>query len=213
MSRRLTNVFLPVMLLLRISSPLSSQALGAGYQLARSDHHNARDARGLAIRIRLPVPVDLRYDYLAANGERFESPCVGFVPPGCPSETVHHSTGLHSIFIAARARLFSFGSFQLIALPELGFVTGTIERRGMTSGKETSASGSAPGAGLSLELAAPRVGGSAFGGWVAMRLRGFVHPGSYAVDGYEPVRDLNGISSVELGVTYAVPSREAAAPR
>lgn len=147
----------------------------------------------------------MRYDYLLARGQRFDSPCGGFIPPGCGPETINYSSDLHSIVFAARVRLLSRGSFHLFALPEVGLVSGTIAKRSAADpSRGTAATGSTPGAGAALELAAYRVGGTAWGGWIAARMPGFVHPGAHAVDGYEPHRSLNRISSVELGVTYAL---------
>ena len=192
------------MLTLGVSSPLGAQALGAGYQIARANQTDMRQSNGLGLRVRFRVPIDLRYDYLVADGQRFESPCGGFIPPNCPPETINSSSRLHSVFIAARARLLSRGSFDLFALPEVGFVSGTIVRRGVTSGRGSDATGGALGAGAAVELFASRVGGTPIGGWVAARFRGFVHPGTSAVDGYEPHRGLDWIRSVEFGVTFAL---------
>ena len=191
-------------LALGVAGPLGAQALGAGYQIARANQIDMRQSGGLGLRLRFRVPIDLRYDYLVADGQRFESPCVGFIPPNCPPETINSSSRLHSVFIAARARLVSRGSWQLFALPEVGFVSGTIVRTGVTSGRRSDATGGGLGAGGAVELFASRVGGTPIGGWVAARFRGFVHPGAYAADGYEPHRGLDWIRSVEFGVTFAL---------
>ena len=116
-----------VMLTLGVCSPppLGAQALGAGYQIALSNQIDMRQSNGPGLRVRFRVPIDLRYDYLLADGQRFDSPCGGFIPPNCGPETINVSSRLHSIFIAARARLLSRGSFDLFALPEVGLVSGT----------------------------------------------------------------------------------------
>lgn len=194
-----------VVLTLGVCTPLSAQVVGAAYQVARSDQIDTRAARGLGLRVRFSVPIELRYDYLVAQGQRFDSPCGGFIPPGCDPETITYASHLHGIFVAARARLLSRGSFHVFVLPEVGLVSGTITKRSAATGEVgASASGSAPGAGAALELSASRVGGTPIGGWIAARLRGFVHPGAYALDAYDPHRSLNRIGSVELGVTFAL---------
>jgi len=195
-----------VLVTLGVCSPLGAQALGAGYQIARANQIDMRQASGPGLRLRFRVPIDLRYDYLVTDGQRFDTPCGGFIPPNCPPETINSSSRLHSVFIAARARLLSRGSFHLFALPEVGFVSGTILKRGVASGRGTSATGGGLGAGAAVELFAARVGGTPIGGWVAARFRGFVHPGAYAVDGYEPHRELDWIRSVEFGVTFSLQS-------
>lgn len=193
-----------VILTLGVCSPLSAQVVGAGYQVARSDQVDTRASRGLGLRLRLPVPIDLRYDYLAAHGQRFDYPCGGFVPPGCVPETINYSSHLHSIFVAGRARLLSRGSFHLFALPEVGLASVRIAKRSAATGTQgASGSGSILGAGAALELSASRVGGTPIGGWIAARFRRFVAPGAYALDGYEPHRQLTQIGSVEFGVTFA----------
>lgn len=207
MSRRPVIILPAVLLTLSVSSPLGAQTFGAGYQLARSNHQDLRGSSGLGLRLRFPGPVDVRYDYLTADGQRFDYPCGGFIPPGCVQETIAYASRLHSLFIAARLRLLSRGSFQLFALPEIGLVSGSIVKRGIASGQGISANGGAPGGGGAVELLASRVGGSPIGGWIAARFRGFVHPGAYAVDGYEPYRLLDWIGSAEIGVTVALGSR------
>jgi len=192
------------MLALGVGSPLGAQALGAGYQIARANQIDMRQSNGLGLRLRLRVPIDLRYDYLVADGQRFDSLCGGFVPLNCPVETINTSSRLHSVFIAARARLLARGSWQLSALPEVGFVSGTIVKRGVASGGRSDATGGGLGAGGAVELFASRVGGTPLGGWVAARVRRFVHPGTYIADAYEPHRGLDWIRSVEFGVTFAL---------
>lgn len=193
------------MLLLSISGSLSAQAVGVGYQVARTDQSDTREARGPGVRVRFRGPVELRYDYLANDGQRFDYVCGGFIPPDCVQETIRYSSQLHSLFVAARARLFSLGSFHLAALPELGLVSGTIEKRSVATGRTgASAGGGALGAGVALELSATHVGGSAFGGWVAARIRGLANISPVAEDAYQPLRELSSIGSVELGVTVAL---------
>jgi hypothetical protein len=202
MSRRSITA---VLLALGTCSSLGAQAVGVGYQLARTDQSDTREARGPGLRVRFRGPVELRYDYLANDGERFDYPCGGFVPPGCVQETIHYSSRLHSIVVAGRAALFSRGSFHLAALPELGLVTGTVEKRSVATGI-TGASGGGGGlsVGVALELSATRVGGSAFGGWVAARVRGIANISPEAQDAYQPLRQLSSIGSLELGVTVAL---------
>jgi hypothetical protein len=207
MSRRPMNILRGVILTLGVCSPLGAQVFGAGYQVARANQIDMRQASGPGLRLRFRVPIDLRYDYLITDGQRFDTPCGGFIPPNCPPETINTSSRLHSVFIAARARLLSRGSFQLFALPEVGIVSGTIVKRGVASGRGTSATGGGLGAGAALELFASRVGGTPIGGWIAARFRKFVHPGTYAADGYEPHRGLDWIRSVEIGVTFALNQR------
>ena len=195
-----------VILTLSVCSPLGAQFVGAGYQVARSDQIDSRKLQGPGLRF-LVGPIDLRYDYLVGDGQRFDYPCGGFIPPGCVRETINYSSTLHSIFVAARAHLLSRGSFDLFALPEVGLADVTIAKQSTTGPRGTSGGGRLLGAGATLELSASRVGGTAIGGWIAARYRRFVAPGAYAVDGYEPYRQLNGIGSVELGVTVALQPR------
>jgi hypothetical protein len=202
MSRR--SIIL-VLLALSISTALSAQAVGVGYQVARTDQSDIREARGPGLRVRFRGPVELRYDYLSNDGQRFDYPCGGFIPPECVQETIHYSSQLHGLFVAARAPLISLGSFHLAALPELGLVTGTIEKRSVATGiAGASGGGSALGVGVSLELSATHLGGTAFGGWVAARLRALADIGMVAEDAYQPLRQLSQISSVELGLTVAL---------
>ena len=196
-----------VMLTLGVGTPLGAQALGAGYQIARSNEIDMLQSSGPGLRLRFPGPIDLRYDYLITDGQRFDTPCGGFIlGPGCANQTINYSSRLHSVFIAARARLLSRGSFDLFALPEVGFVSGTISKRSAATGQEgASATGGGLGAGAAVELFASRVGGTPLGGWIAARVRRFVHPGAYAIaDGYDPHRHLEWIRSVEIGVTFAL---------
>lgn len=193
-----------VILTLSVCSPLSAQVLGAGYQVARSNQTDMRQSGGLGLRLRFAAPVDLRYDYLASDGQRFDSPCGGFVPPDCGPETINYSSRLHSVFIAARARLVSRGSFQLFVAPEVGLASGTISKRSAATGAEgASATASFPGVGAALELSASGLGGTALGVWIGARVRHFMHPGTMALDSYEPHRELDWIRSVEVGVTFA----------
>jgi len=197
-----------VMLTLCVCSPLGAQVLGAGYQVARSNQIDMRESGGFSLRLRSRGPIELRYDYLLADGQRFDYPCGGFIPPGCVQQTINYSSRLHGIFIAVRAPLLSRGSFQLLALPEAGIVFGTIVMRSAATGQVgASATGGALGAGAGVELSASRVGGTPIGGWIAARVRGFVHPGAVAQDGYEPHRELDWIRSVEVGVTLALGAR------
>jgi hypothetical protein len=194
------------MLTLGVSSPLGAQALGAGYQIARANQIDMLQSGGPGLRVRFRVPIDLRYDYLVADGQRFDSPCGGFIlGPACTQQTINYSSRLHSIFVAARARLLSGGSFELFALPEIGFVSGTISKRSAATGQlGASSTGGGLGAGGAVELFASRVGGTPIGGWVAARVRKFVHLGTYTADAYEPYRGLEWIRSVEFGVTFAL---------
>jgi hypothetical protein len=193
-----------LILLLSIASPLSSQVLGVGYQVARSDQTDTRQAQGPGFRIQPSAIVELRYDYVTADGERLGSVC-GFEPPDCPAEPFNYSSRLHNIFIAARARLVSFGSFELLLLPEFGMVSATLVRRSVATGREsTSDSGILPGGGAALQLSVSRVGGSVFGGWIAARARVFAHPGEPAADAPDPYGQMNWIRSLELGVSVAL---------
>ncbi len=209
MSRRPMIILRGVMLTLGVCTPLGAQAFGAGYQIARANQIDIGQASGPGLRLRFRVPIDLRYDYLITDGQRFDTPCGGFIlGPACANQTINYSSRLHSIFIAARARLLSSGSFNLFALPEVGFVSGTISKRSAATGQEgASATGGGLGAGAGLELSATRVGGTPIGGWIAARVRRFVHPGAFAADVYEPHRGLEWIRSVEIGVTFAPQSR------
>src|SRR2546422_10705123 len=80
MSRRPMIILRVVMLTLGVCSPLGAQALGAGYQIARSNEIDMLQSSGPGLRLRFPGPIDLRYDYLLADGQRFDSPCGGFLP-------------------------------------------------------------------------------------------------------------------------------------
>ena len=194
-----------VVLLLALGSPLSAQVVGAGFQIARSNQVDTKQAQGLSVRLRFGRRVELRYDHLLANGQRFDSPCGGFIPPGCGPETIDYTSRLHGFFVAVRVPMLSRGLVQLALLPEAGIVRGTIVKRSAATGQVgSSGTGGAPGAGLGLELSAARVGGTPFGVWIAGRFRGFVHPGSYALDGYEPHRGLDWIRSVEIGATLSM---------
>jgi len=196
-----------VILALCVCSPLSAQFVGAGFQVVRSDQIDMRGSRGPALRFGFG-PIDLRYDYLVAHGQRFDYPCGGgFIPPGCVQETIDYSSHVHSIFLGARARLLSRGSFDLFVLPEVGLTSGTFAKQSTTGPQSASSSGYNLGAGAAVELAASRLRGTAIGGWIAARFRGFVAPGSYAVDGFEPHRQQHWIGSVELGVRYGLQPR------
>lgn len=193
-----------VILTLCVCSPLNAQFVGAGFQVVRSDQKDMRGSRGPGLRFGFG-PIDLRYDYLVAHGQRFDYPCGGFIPPGCVQETIDYSSHVHSIFLGARARLLSRGSFDLFVLPEVGLTSGTFARQSVaTPTRGVSGGGYNLGAGAALELAASRLRGTAIGGWIAARFRGFVAPGAYAVDGFEPHRQQHWIGSVELGVRYAL---------
>ena len=199
-----------VLLTLCVCSSLRAQVIGFGYEVARANQIDMREAGGLGLRVRFRGPIDLRYDYLVTDGRRFDTPCGGFIfdSPQCAAQTINYASRLHNIFIAVRARLLSRGAFELIALPEVGFVTGTISKRSAATGQEwAAATGGGLGAGASLELSATRVGGGQLGGWIAARFRGFIHPGTTVVDGYEPHRELDWIRSVEVGVTFALQPR------
>ena len=193
-----------VIVMLAIGTPLSAQVVGAGFQIARSNQVDTKSAQGVAVRLRLGRRVELRYDYLLSDGQKFDYPCGGFIPPGCVQETIDYTSRLHGFFVGVRAPFFTKGAVQLSALPEVGFVTGTIYKRGVASGRDISSSGGAPGAGLGLELSATRLFGTPLGAWIAARVRGFVHPGAYALDGYEPHRELDWIRAVELGASFSV---------
>lgn len=205
MSRRPLDTLLTLLVALSVQSPLGAQAVGVGYQLARSNETDMLESRGPGLRLRLRGTIDLRYDYLLTDGERFDYVYGGFLPPESVPEPITYSTRLHTLFVAARARLLSRGSFQLLALPELGLSTGTVTKRSVATGRE-GASGSAGGvgAGIALELSASRIGGSPIGGWIAARIRGFASVGPYAEDAYEPLRDLDSIRSLEIGLTFAI---------
>ena len=206
MSRRPMIILHGVILMLGVCSPLGAQSFGAGYQIARANQIDIGQASGPGLRLRFRVPIDLRYDYLITDGLRFDTPCGGFIlRPACANQTINYSSRLHSVFIAARARLLSRGSFNLFALPEVGFVSGTISKRSAATGQEgASATGGGLGAGGAVELFAARVGGTPIGGWIAARVRGFVHPGAYIPEAYHPHRELDWIRSVEMGVTFAL---------
>ena len=206
MSRRPMIILRGVMLTLGVCSPLGAQSFGAGYQIARANQIDIGQASGPGLRLRFRVPIDLRYDYLITDGQRFDTPCGDFIlRPACANQTINYSSRLHSVFIAARARLLSRGSFNLFALPEVGFVSGTISKRSAATGQEgASATGGGLGAGGAVELFAARVGGTPIGGWIAARVRGFVHPGAYIPEAYHPHRGLDWIRSVEMGVTFAL---------
>jgi hypothetical protein len=147
-----------IVLLCCFGSPLGAQGIGAGYQIARADQEDTRDARGLGIRIQFRGPIELRYDYLSSAGERFDFPCGGFIPPGCVQEPIHYSSDLQ-------------------------------------------------GLGAALELSASRLGGTAFGGRIAARARGFALHGPSAPDAYQPYQQMDWIESLEFGVSVALPRR------
>ena len=204
-SRRPLVSLLAALLALRLCAPLGAQVLGAGYQMARSNQVDMLEPGGLALRIRFPIPMDLRYDYLLADTRRFENPCLEPAPPSCGPDTLDTATRLHSVFLAARAPLFSHGSFALFGLPEIGVAVGSITKRVAATGAEyTSYKGIMPGAGVALELSASRVAGTPIGGWIAARVRGFTHPGTVPADGYDPFHGLDWIRSVEIGLTFAM---------
>ncbi len=132
------------------------------------------ESGGPGLRLHLRWPIDLRYDYLLTDGERFDYLYGGFLPEGSVREPITYSTRLHTVFVAARARLLSRGSFQLLALPELGLWTGTVTKRRAATGEEGASGGAGGvGMGIALERSASRVGGSPIGGWIAVRIRDF----------------------------------------
>lgn len=205
MSRRPLIILRAAILTLSICSPLGAQSVGLGYQVARSNQSDMLESAGPGLRVRFRGHVELRYDYLMHEGQRVDSPCGGFIPPECGPEPITYSSHLHSLFVAARARLVSLGSFQLLVVPEIGLASGTVTKRSVATGFEgASGGGGGLGMGLALELSASRVGGSPIGGWIAGRVRGFTAVGPVAQDGYEPFRELDSIRSVEIGVTVAV---------
>jgi hypothetical protein len=203
MSRRPLDTLLFLIVAFSVPSPLGAQAVGVGYQLARSDATNMLKSGGPGLRLRLRGPIDLRYDYLLTDGERVDYLYGGFLPPESVPEPITYSTRLHTLFIAARARLLSHGSLQLLALPELGLWKGTVTKRSVATGQETAPGGGGWGAGIALELSAFHIRGSPIGGWVAARLRTFV-PGMRAEDADEPLWDLESIRSLEIGLTYGL---------
>ena len=208
MSRHPTNMLGSVILALCLSSPLGAQTVGIGYQLARSDQNDMLESGGPGLRVRFKAPVDLRYDYLTSEFERFENPCGGFAPPSCGPDSLATTTHLHSVFIAVRGRLVSVGAFHLFALPEAGFVTGKIAKRTVATGQEfASYTGGALGVGIALELSAARVGGTPVGGWIAARIRHFTPSSSPPADTVQPWYWLDWIRSVEFGVTVALVPR------
>jgi hypothetical protein len=208
MRRRPAIILRLVLLTLSVCSPLGAQAVGVAYQIARSNQYDMLDMSGPGLRLRASAPIELRYDYLLTDFRRFENPCGPFPPLSCGPDTLDTSSRVHTLFIAARARLFSGGSFHLVALPELGYMWGTITKRRAATGEEyVSYSGDAPGAGIALELSAARVGGTPIGGWIAARVRGLTHPGVRVADVLEPFRGLDWIRSVEIGVTVSLQPR------
>ena len=195
---------LVVFLLCGICAPLGAQSVDVGYQYARSNTEDARGMHGLGARVRFSPPIDLRYDYVSASNQRLGSFCGVFAPPSCPGpEETEFKTKLQTFSVAARLRVLSHGSFTLFALPEIGWMMNTIERRGLTTLTMTSAHSDAPALGLGLELAATRIGGSAFGGWLGARFRAFAisHPTVPAL-GSNPYSNLDRLGSLELGVSY-----------
>ena len=205
MSRRPLFILRAAILTLSVCSPLGAQSVGLGYQVARSNQSDMLESSGPGLRVRFRGPIELRYDYLMHEGQRVDSPCGGFIPPECGPEPITYSSHLHSLFVAARARLVSLGSFQLLAVPEIGLASGTVTKRSVATGLEgASGGGGGLGMGFALELSVSRVGGSPIGGWIAGRVRGFAAFGPVAQDGYEPFRELDSIRSVEVGLTVAV---------
>src|SRR4051812_22010387 len=101
----------PVILALCVCGPLSlgAQSLGIGYQIARSNQIDRREANGPSVRLRFPgrARIELRYDYLGSDGRRFDTPCGGFILPNCGPEPIEYSSNLHNLFIAVRASLLS----------------------------------------------------------------------------------------------------------
>lgn len=207
MSRRPTIMIPAVLLTLSVCGPLGAQAVGAGYQIARSDQIDTRAAHGPGLRLRFG-PIDVRYDYLVSDGQRFDTPCDWFIPlPDCGPETITYSSRLHHIFLAARVRLLSLRSFHLFALPEVGVAEVSNAKRNATGTRGASSGGRILGAGGALELSASRLGGTPIGVWIATRYRRFADTGAYAPEFWAPHRELNWIGSVELGVTFWLQSR------
>ena len=205
MSRRPLDTLLSLIVVFNVQGPLAAQALGVGYQLARSETPDLLESGGPSLRLRLRGPIDLRYDYLLTDGERVDYLYGGFLPPGSVPEPITYATRLHSVFVAARGRLLTRGSFELLALPEFGFWSGTVAKRSVATGQEgASGSGGGVGLGIALELSTSRIGGSPIGGWIAGRLRGVASVGPEAQDAYEPLRDLGSIRSLEIGLTVAI---------
>jgi hypothetical protein len=183
---------------------LDAQVIGIGYQKVQSDQIDMRDMRGPGLRIRLRAPIDVRYDYYTSLGHRFDSPCGGFIPPDCGPELIEYSSYLHNFFVAGRIDALPGRPFHVFLLPEVGIVIGKISKRSAATGMlGASSTGGALGAGAALELSAPSIANTPFGGWVAVRYRRFTTPGTAAIDGYEPHRDLNWIRSAELGLVLS----------
>ena len=205
MSRRPLMILRTAILALSACTPLGAQSVGVGFQIARSNETDMLESAGPGLRVRFRGPIELRYDYLMHEGQRVDSPCGGFIPPECGPEPITFSAQLHSLFVAARGRIVSLGSFQLLAIPEVGLATGTVTKRSVATGVDgASGGGSGLGMGFALELSASRVGSSPIGGWIAGRVRGFAAVGPVAEDGYQPFRALDSIRSVEFGVTWAL---------
>jgi hypothetical protein len=180
---------------------LEAQVIGIGYQKVESDQADMREMRGPGLRLRLRPPIDLRYDYYTSQGQRIDSPCGGFIPPDCGPEVIDYSSYLHNFFVAGRIDALPGRSFHVFVLPEVGVVFGKISKRSAATGLQgASSTGGALGAGAAVELSTESLGKSPLGGWIAVRYRRFTTPGSAALDGYEPHRDLNWIRSAELGL-------------
>ena len=204
MSRRPFANLLVVLSTLSVCRPVGAQVLGAGYQVARSNQFDMLKTGGPGLRLRFPMRIDLRYDYLLGDVRRFENPC-GFAPPSCGPDTLDTAARIHTLFLAARVRLVSRGSFELSALPEIGVAAGTITKRRAATGVEfTSYDGVIPGAGAALEISTSGLAGTPIGGWIAVRVRGFVHPGTVPADAYDPFDGVDWIRSVEIGMTVLV---------
>jgi len=192
-----------LLLAFALCDTLDAQVLGVGYQKVQSDQIDMRDMSGAGLRIRFGRPIDVRYDYYSASGQRFDTPCGGFIPPDCGPEVMDYSSYLHSFSIAGRIDALPGRPFHVYLLPEAGMVLGKITKRGVASGKGASSTGGALGVGGAVELSAASFKNTPLGGWIALRYRRFFAPGPEALDAYEPHRDLNWIRSAELGLVFS----------
>ena len=188
-----------------LSGTLDAQVIGIGYQKVQSDQIDMRDMSGPGVRIRLNVPVDIRYDYYSSFGHRFDSVCGGMAGPECGSaEVIEYSSYLHNFFVAGRIDVFPGRSFHVYLLPEAGMVYGRISKHSAATGVlGATSTGGAIGAGGAVELSASSFQNSPLGGWIALRYRRFVRPGPTALDAYEPHRDLHWIRSAEVGLIFS----------
>jgi hypothetical protein len=203
MTLRVLRTLCVLLLALTLCGTLDAQVIGVGYQKVQSDQIDMRDMSGAGLRIRLKPPIDLRYDYYSSQGQRFDSPCGGFIPPECGPELIDYSSYLHNFFVAGRIDLIPGRSFHVYLLPEAGMVLGKITKRGIASGMGASSTGGALGAGAAVELSASSLMNTPLGGWIGLRYRRFVTPGPEALDAYDPHRDLHWIRSAELGLIFS----------